>query len=178
MITVIIMIAMLMSFVPTTMAEMEEIIGMFEEVMTVNTLANKIFIIILNNKNNQQSSKDIFMKEDEDDVEDEVSSFDSLSLLNNNNELPLTTTRPLLLWCFTKDVLRRTTKGTQLEKDNDDEEAKAEERNRNRGIKVRVRGGSLIEEGTGRSLCRKGSIPRRARPRTHVSLLLYVSCGA
>ena len=46
MITVIIMIAMLMSIVPTTMAEVEEILGMLEEVMTVitaNTFASKVF---------------------------------------------------------------------------------------------------------------------------------------
>ena len=41
--TVIIMIAMLMFFVPTTMAEAEEVLGMFEEVMTVITVANKVF---------------------------------------------------------------------------------------------------------------------------------------
>ena len=95
------------------------------------------------------------------------------------------TTRPLLLWWFTKDVLRRTTGGrTQLDEEDydvDDEEgtekAEAERRNRNRGIKVRVKGGSLVEEEAGRSLRRKSSLPRRARSRTHVSLLLYVSCG-
>ena len=92
----------------------------------------------------------------------------------------MTTTRPL--WWFTKDVLRRTTEGTQLDEEDYDvdeeaEEAEDERRSTNRGIKVRVRGGSLAEEGTEMSLCMKSSIPRRARSRTHVSLLLYVSCG-
>ena len=121
--TVIIMISMFMSIVPTTMAEAEE--KMFEEVITVNTeVASKVFINkvfnIINNNNNQQSSKDIFMKENEDE-EEEVSCFDNLPLLNNNNE-PSMTTRPSLLWWFTKDVLRRTTEGrTQLdEEDNED----------------------------------------------------------
>ena len=106
---------MFMPFVPTMMATMEG--GMFEEVMTKVTVANKIFNI----QNNQQSSKDIFMNED-DEEEEEVSSFDSLSLLNNNEPSPMTT-RPL--WWFTKDVLRRTTEGTQLEEDYDvDEECR------------------------------------------------------
>ena len=86
-----------MSIVPTTIAEMEEIIGMFEEVITINTevaskvFTNKIFNIHIHKKNNQQNSKDIFMneREDEDDEneeeEEEVSCFDSLSLLINNN---------------------------------------------------------------------------------------------
>ena len=106
--TVIIMIAMLMSFVPTTMTEAEEVLGMFEEVMTVNTVntevASKVFtnkaFIILNNKNNQQSSKDIFTKEVEDveveEEKEEVSCFDNLSLLNNRNEPSPMTTRPSL----------------------------------------------------------------------------------
>ena len=178
--TVIIMIAMLMPFVPTTMAEAEEVLGMLEEVMIVITsteVASKAFtnkVFNINNKNNnQQNFKDIFMKEDEDvEVEEEVSSFDNLLLLNNNESSPMTT-RPSLWWWFTKDVLRRTTKeGTQLDEEDydvDDEEAEAEERNRNRGIKVGVKGGSLVERGAGRSLRRKGSIPRRARSRTHVS---------
>ena len=155
MMTVIIMIAMLMSFVPTMMTTMEG--GMFEEVMTVITVANKVFTnkvfnILIKDNNNQQSSKDVFTNEDEvEEVEDEVSCFDSLSLLlNNNNEPPPMTTRPLWWW-FTKDVLRRTTKGrTQLEKDNNEDKegakAEAERRNTNREIKVRVRGGSLVEE--------------------------------
>ena len=153
--TVNIMIVMLMSFVPTTMAEAEEILGMLEEVMTVVTstevaskvFTNKVFNIHNKNINNQQSSKDIFMKENEV-VEEEVSSFDSLLLLNINE--PSLTKRPLWWWWFTNDVLRKTTKGgTQLdEEDNDvDEEGtEAERRNRNRGIKVRVEGGSLVEE--------------------------------
>ena len=41
--TVIIIIAMLMSIVPTTMAEAEEVLGMFEEVMTKVTVASKVF---------------------------------------------------------------------------------------------------------------------------------------
>ena len=73
--TVIIMIAMLMSFVPTTMTEAEEILGMLEEVMTVITVpkvfTNKIFNIHINKNNNQQSSKDIFKKEDEVEVVEE-----------------------------------------------------------------------------------------------------------
>ena len=71
--TVIIMIAMLMPFVPTTMAEAEEVLGMLEEVMIVITstevaskaFTNKVFNIQNKNDNNQQSSKDIFMKEDD-----------------------------------------------------------------------------------------------------------------
>ena len=104
-ITVIIMIVMLMSFVPTTMAEAEEVLGMFEGVMTVITVStevaskvftNKVFII-QNKNNNKQSSKDIFMKEGEDvEVEEEVSCFDNLSLLNNRNEPSPMTTRPSL----------------------------------------------------------------------------------
>ena len=65
--TVIIMIAMLITIVPTTMKG-----GMLEEVMTVITVANKVFtnkdFNILNN--NQQSSKDIFMKEDDEEEEE------------------------------------------------------------------------------------------------------------
>lgn len=176
--TVIVMIFMLMSIVPTTMAEAEEVLGMLEEVMTVVTvstevaskvLTNKVFDIH-NNKNNKnkESSKDIFMKENEDEVEEEeVSSFDSLlPLLNNNNEpSPMTTTRPSLWWWFTKDVLRRTTTGeTQLdEEDYDvDEEAKAEERNR--GIKVRVRGGSLVEERDREEPTQEGLYPKARAP--------------
>ena len=149
--TVIIMIFMFMPIVPTTMAEAEEDLGMLEGVMTVNTIASKVFtnkIFSIQNDNNQQSSKDIFIHED-DEEEEEVSSFDSLPLLNNNNEPSPMMTRPSLWWWFTKDVLRRTTEGrTQLdEEDNDDEEGtEAEERNTNRGIKVRVGGGSLVEE--------------------------------
>ena len=63
------MIAMLMSIVPTTMEEMEEMLGMFEQMMTVITVASKVFtnkIFIIQKKNNQQSSKDIFKNEDED----------------------------------------------------------------------------------------------------------------
>ena len=75
--TVILMIFMLTPFVPTTMAEAEEVLGMLEEVMTVITVStevaskvftNKIFSI-QNKNNNQQSSKDIFTNED-DEVED------------------------------------------------------------------------------------------------------------
>ena len=89
------------------------------------------------------------MKEDEDE-EEWASSFDNPPFLNNNNEpSSMTTTRPLLWW-FTKDVLRRTTEGrTQLDEEDDEEgteEPEAERRNTNRGIKVRVRGGSLVEE--------------------------------
>ena len=146
--TVILMIAMLMAIVLTTMT-MEG--RMFEKVMTFITFpevfTNKVFSI---HKNIKQNSKDIFMKESEDvEVEEEgkVPSFDSLSLLNNN-ELPQTTKRSW--WWFTKDVLRRTTEeGTQLEEEDVDEEgaeAEAERRNRNRGIKVKVRRGSLVEE--------------------------------
>ena len=141
MLTVIIMIVMFMSFVPTTMAEAEEVLEMFEEVMTVITsteVASKVFII----QSNNQSSKDIFMKENEDEiVEEEVSCFDSLLFLSNKPS-PMTT-RPLWWW-FTKDVLRRTT-ATQLDEEGA-EEAEAERRNTNRGIKVRVKG-SLVEEG-------------------------------
>ena len=67
------------------------------------------------------------------------------------------TTRPWWWW-FTKDVLRRTTKETQLDEedyyDEEDEEGteetEAERRSTsaNRGIKVRVGGGSLVEEGS------------------------------
>ena len=58
--TVIIMIAMLMSFVPTTMAEAEEILGMLEDVMTVITsteVASKVFtnkIFNIHKNKNQQ----------------------------------------------------------------------------------------------------------------------------
>ena len=93
-------------------------------------------------------------------------------------------TRPLLWWWFTKDILRRTTEGeTQLDEEDYDvdeegtEETEAERRNTNRGIKVRVKGGSLVEEGGREKPMQKGSLSRRARSRTHVSLLLYVSCG-
>ena len=58
-----------MSIVPTTMEEMEEMLGMFEQMMTVITVASKVFtnkIFIIQKKNNQQSSKDIFKNEDED----------------------------------------------------------------------------------------------------------------
>ena len=85
MMIVIIMIFMLMAFVPTMMTKAEEVLGMLEGVMTVITVANKVFtnkvfsIHQNNNNNNQQSSKDIFMKEDEDEIEEEgVSCFDSL----------------------------------------------------------------------------------------------------
>ena len=137
MMTMIIMIAMFMPFVPTTMAEAEEVLGMFEEVMIVITsteVASKAFII-QNKNNNQERSKDIFMNEDED-VEEEVSSFDSLSLLlNNNNESSPMTTRPSWGW-FTKDVLRRTKGRTQLDEEDydvDEEGAETERKNRNRG---------------------------------------------
>ena len=118
------------------------------------------------------------MKEN-DEEEEEVSSFDSLLLLNNNGPSPMMTTRPLWWWWwFTKDVLRRTTGGrTQLdEEDYDkDEEAEAEQRNTNREvIRVKVRGGSLVEEGKGRSLCRKGFIPRRALTHTRFASSLCV----
>ena len=164
--TVIIIIAMLMSIVPTTMAEAEEILGMLEEVMTVITVSEVFNIPI---KKNQQSSKDILMKEGgEEEVEEEVSSFDNLlPLLNNNiNEpSPMTTTRPSLWWWFTKDVLRRTTEGrTQLDEEDydvDEECTEAERRNRNREIKVRVRGGNLVEEGS-----REEPIQERLYPKT------------
>ena len=154
--------------------------GMFEEVMTVITsteVASKVFINKVFSIQNNQSSKDIFMNEDD---EEEVSSFYSLSLLNNNEPLPLTT-RPLWWW-FTKDVLRRTTEGgTQLDEEDNDkdeegaEEVEAERRSisANRGIKVRVRGGSLVEERRQGGACKRENYAR-----THfISLLLYVSCG-
>ena len=179
--TVIIIIAMLMSFVPTTMAEAEEILGMLEEVMTditVNTeVASKVFtnnVFSIHKKNNQQNFKDIFMKEDEVDVVEKVSSFDSLSLLNNN-EPSMMTTRPLSLWWFTKEVLRRTTEeGTQLdEEENEGAEAEAERRSTNRGIKVRARGGSLVEEGAMEEFEKE----RTTLHTRFISLLLYVPCG-
>ena len=52
----------------------------------------------------------------------------------------------------TKNALKRTTKGTQLEEDNEDnedeegtEEADVEQRNTNTKVKIIVRGGSLVE---------------------------------
>ena len=168
MMTVIIMIAMLMSIVPTTMAEAEEVLRIFEEVMTVITVASKVFInkVITNihkNNNNQQSSKDIFMNESEVEIEEEVSSFDDLLLLNNNNEPSSMTTRPSLLWWFTKDVLRRTTEGrTQLDKDEEGAEAEAEQRSTNREIKVR--GGSLVEEGSREESTQERFYPKMRTP--------------
>ena len=117
------------------------------------------------------------MKEDE---EEGASSFDSLLLLNNN-EPSLTTTRPLWWWWFTKDVLRRTTKGgTQLDEDNNEdeecaEEAEAEERNKNREIKVRVRGGSLVEERDREEPMQERLSPKtRAHTYTHFTSSLCV----
>ena len=78
------------------------------------------------------------------------------------------TMRPLLLW-FSKDVPRRT-KRTQLdEEDYDvDEEAEAEWRNTNRGIKVRVRGGSLVEEGS-----REEPTQERLYPKTRARISFH-----
>ena len=136
-----------MFIVPTTMTEAEEVLGMFEEVITVMTIntevASKVFTNKVFNIHNNQSSKDIFMKEneDEEEEEEEVSSFDNLlSLLNNNNKLsPMTTTRPLWWW-LTKDVLRRTTETQLDEEDYDVDDIDDESVEENDGGKRRDKG--------------------------------------
>ena len=108
--------------------------------MAVITVVNKVFTNkIFSIHNNKQSSKDIFMKEGEVIEVERVSSFDNLLLHNNNNNKPLPmTTRPLLLWCFTKGFLRRITEGrTQLDEEDDIDDESVEE---NDGRKRRDKG--------------------------------------
>ena len=161
-----------MSFVPTTMTEAEEVLGMFEEVMTVITVANKVFTNKVFNINRRTINKTL-----------RTSSWRKMKMRKRCQALialrSSTTTTTMNHHQWRRDRccggLQRMFLGEQKEPRWKTTKPRLSGEIEIEGSKSESEEEILSRRGTGRSLS-KNSLPRRARPRTHVSLLLYVSC--